>query len=175
MVSRLKRFLARLVLCCAGTDLTHLQVKLSARSAAYSHRGKLHWQPLLIVGGRTSIKAHPNIASRAQQIVDSKGPYGLAFDGGEKHSREDLFGVSEWVKANSASEANALYEQLSVCPVEFSLLAMTGDPRGLPILRKGLPSANYGIQMYSAEGLALLQDKASIPRITDAARNAPGK
>jgi hypothetical protein len=44
-------------------------------------------------------------------------------------------------------------------------LAMAGDERALPLLRKGLLSPNPAVQGSSAKGLALLQDRQSIPAI----------
>jgi HEAT repeat protein len=54
-------------------------------------------------------------------------------------------------------------------------LATTGDARGLPILRKGLLSPNFGVRAVAAQGLAKLQDKDSIPQIISAAKQAPAE
>src|SRR6185312_8072957 len=71
------------------------------------------------------------------------------------------------------SQNDAIYEHLGEFPVELEMMGDIGDPRGLPILLKGLSSQNYGVRRSSALGLALLQDKNSIPLIIEAAKNAP--
>jgi HEAT repeat protein len=52
-------------------------------------------------------------------------------------------------------------------------LAASGDPRGIPLLRRALQSRNYLIVSSSAKGLAQIQDKQSIPLIIAAAQRAP--
>ncbi len=52
-------------------------------------------------------------------------------------------------------------------------MAITGDPRGLLILRKGLYSPNLSVQWISAQGLARLHNKSSIREIIEDARKAP--
>jgi HEAT repeat protein len=54
-------------------------------------------------------------------------------------------------------------------------LAETGDPRAIPLLRRALVSPNFLIQVEGVQGLTDLQDKASIPFIIAACRNAPAE
>jgi HEAT repeat protein len=65
------------------------------------------------------------------------------------------------------------FEEADRFSLQILFIATTGDPRGLPILRKALSSSNNIIQGFAAKGLAVLQDKESIPRIIDAAHRAP--
>jgi HEAT repeat protein len=58
-------------------------------------------------------------------------------------------------------------------PGDVMMMAITGDPRGIPILRQGLSSSNYGVRNAALVGLALIQDKDSIPAMIQAANNAP--
>jgi hypothetical protein len=112
---------------------------------------------------------------RAQEIVDSNVPYPLVFDENGKSIRGAISPeFLQWVKDNNLSKDEALSEQLGN-PVELSFMAEIGDPRGLPILRKGLSSPNYGVRAMAAQGLALLQDKDSIPLIIHAAKTAPSE
>ena len=91
------------------------------------------------------------------------------------HAVRNLFSPEflEWVKSNNLSQNDALNDQMAMFPAELTLMAVTGDPRGLSILRKGLLSPNRGVQMVSARGLALLQDKDSIRPIIEATQRAP--
>ncbi len=51
-------------------------------------------------------------------------------------------------------------------------LATTGDPRGIPVLREALRSANIFVESNAARGLALIGDRDSIPDIVEACRKA---
>ena len=113
---------------------------------------------------------------RAQEIVDSKAPYPLVYDTSGKSIRGSFSPeFLEWVKTNNLSQDEALNDQIGTFPAELSLMATTGDPRGRPILRAGLSSPNYEVRAAAGEGLAMLQDKASIPLIIEAARKAPSE
>jgi PBS lyase HEAT-like repeat len=116
------------------------------------------------------------LSKRAQEIVDSTAPDPVLYDANGKGIRGAVPPeFLEWVKANNLSQNDALYEHLALFPVELSLMGETGDPRGLPILRKGLSSPNYAVRASAAQGLAVLQDKDSIPLIIEAARKAPSE
>lgn len=114
------------------------------------------------------------LSKRAQEIVDSTAPDPVLYDANGKgirgaYSPEFL----EWVKTNKLSQNDAIYEHLGEFPVELEMMGDVGDPRGLPILRKGLSSPNCAVRSAAAQGLAVLQDKNSIPLIIEAARKAP--
>ena len=69
-----------------------------------------------------------------------------------------------WVKAhNIPPEAvgNLVYS----LPGKVLLLARTKDPRGIPLLRQALQSPYPVIAAFAANGLAAIQDEASIPLI----------
>ena len=72
------------------------------------------------------------------------------------------------VSANTAAQS-AMYDQ----PGKVLDLAQTGDPRGIPFLRRALQSRNYMIAIFAAKGLVLIQDKDSIPLIIAACQRAP--
>lgn len=77
-----------------------------------------------------------------------------------------------WAKAHqlSADEAaTAVYE----LPLKLVPLAKTGDPRGIPLLRKALQSPNLMIQGVGANGLAKAQDKGAVALIIEACKKAP--
>ena len=60
-----------------------------------------------------------------------------------------------------------------LAPGPVGLLALTGDPRAIPILRRGLLSPNHMIGIVAATGLAEMQDRDSIPLIIQACKRAP--
>src|SRR5260370_39289585 len=62
-----------------------------------------------------------------------------------------------------------------LAPGPVGLLALTGDPRAVPLLRRALWSPNYMIEIMGAMGLAKIQDKESIPWIIEACRRAPAE
>jgi hypothetical protein len=73
-----------------------------------------------------------------------------------------------WTKAHNVSS-----DPVYGLPVNVILLADTGDPRGIPLLRRGLLSPNYFIQAAAARGLDNIQDKDSIPLMIEACRRGP--
>jgi hypothetical protein len=116
------------------------------------------------------------LSKRAIEIVDSRAPCPLVYDANGKSVRGVVSpAFLEWAKSNNVSLHDALTEQTMMFPAELSLMAVTMDPRGIPILRKGLSSPNFGVQFVSAHGLAALQDSASILLIVQAARRAPSE
>ena len=114
------------------------------------------------------------LSKRAQEIVDSQAPDPGMYDteGKGVHgaiSPEFL----QWAKDNNIPKDQAISEYSGSYPFELSLMASTGDPRGRSILRKGLSSPNYAVRAMAAFGLAVLQDRDSVPLIIGAAKQAP--
>lgn len=58
-------------------------------------------------------------------------------------------------------------------PGGLAPLAKTGDPRGVPLLRRALRSQNLLVAGIAAAGLAQANDVASVPLIMDACKNVP--
>jgi HEAT repeat protein len=86
-------------------------------------------------------------------------------------SPEDL---NAWAQAHgTTAEAAANAERTATGMTRF--LALTGDPRGIGVLRDGLHSSDFVVQSFAAKGLAKLQDKDSIPLIIDACSHAPAE
>jgi len=116
------------------------------------------------------------LSKRAQEIVDDSAPDPLVYDSDGKSIRGLISPTFlEWAKTNNLAADDALIERVMTFPRELTLLAITGDSRGLPLLRKGLTSRSHSIQLIAAEGLAQLQDKDSITAIIQAAKNAPAE
>jgi HEAT repeat protein len=78
-----------------------------------------------------------------------------------------------WADAHSVSVNTALQYARYDYPSKVLPLATTGDPRGIPLLRRALQARNYLIVLWGAMGLAQIQDKESIPLIIAAAKRAP--
>lgn len=58
-------------------------------------------------------------------------------------------------------------------PGNLAPLAKTGDPRGIPLLRKALVSSNLMIASLGAAGLAQAHDTSSVPMIIEACKRLP--
>lgn len=76
-----------------------------------------------------------------------------------------------WANAHNISLAQMSDRTSFEILGKFAPLAESQDPRGIPILRRGLQSQNHRIQMLAAKGLAALHDKDSIPLIIAACQN----
>jgi hypothetical protein len=109
------------------------------------------------------------LTNRAKPVVESEAPFPIG-DSKEKPGLSPEFVA--WAKAHklSAEEAAAAVLQL---PTKLVPLAKTGDPRGIPLLRKALQSPNILIQTAGAFGLAKAQDKGAVPLILEACKKAP--
>jgi HEAT repeat protein len=76
-----------------------------------------------------------------------------------------------WVKARNLSPSET-EEQMFLLPGAVGLLALTGDLRAVPLLRRALLSSNHLTEIAAAMGLAELHDKESIPLIIEACKKA---
>jgi hypothetical protein len=110
----------------------------------------------------------------ARTAVESGPPFPIRFDAQGKIMPYQLTPeLLEWAKSRSISPEDAAQIAMYDMPGKVLLLAETGDPRGLPLLRQAMSSPNYMIQAEAAKGLAKLQDKESIPMIIGACQRAP--
>jgi len=78
-----------------------------------------------------------------------------------------------WIQAHHVDASTAINSEIYDLPIKVMLLGGTGDPRGIPLLRRALQSHNYQIVAWAAKGLAQIQDKQSIPLIVAAVQGAP--
>jgi hypothetical protein len=79
-----------------------------------------------------------------------------------------------WAKAHDLPPDSA-GDSVYLLPAKVVLLGWSRDPRAIPLLRRGLQSPNYQIEMAAAMGLAEIGDKESIPLIIEACRRAPAE
>jgi hypothetical protein len=81
--------------------------------------------------------------------------------------------LQTWANTHHVSVNTAWQYTRYDFPDKVIQLGMTGDSRGIPLLRRALDSHNYLIVAFAAKGLAEIQDKRSIPLIITAAKKAP--
>lgn len=78
-----------------------------------------------------------------------------------------------WVEAHHVDVSDTVRSWTYDLPIKMMLFGETGDPRGIPLLRRALQSQNYQIVAWAAKGLARIQDKESIPLIIAAVQRVP--
>jgi HEAT repeat protein len=114
------------------------------------------------------------LEKQATLALDSDAPYPGSFDSrGKAVPRELSPEFVEWAKSQHIAPESLAETAMYKLPGRLLLLAETGDPRGLPLLRRAMSSRNYMIQAVAAKGLAKLLDKDSIPLIIEACQRAP--
>ncbi len=114
------------------------------------------------------------LMKQATEAIDSEAPFPREFDS-QGEMLDDHFSTAflQWAKAHSLSPGEAGQKVVYELPGKVVFLGETGDPRGLPLLRRAMSSSNYMIQVMAAKGLAKLQDKDSVPLIVAACEKSP--
>jgi hypothetical protein len=116
------------------------------------------------------------LVEQAKPAVENDAPFPIAFDDeGKLIPRQLSPEFVAWANAKNLSPEGASREQVNSLPVDVTFVAVTGDPRGRDLLRRGLSSRNYFIQSVAAKGLAKMRDKESIPLIIAACKKAPAQ
>ncbi len=108
----------------------------------------------------------------ATQASESDAPY--PFD--KAASKQNIRFAPEfktWANAHTLSVEAAFKLAWEDLPGNLAPLAKTGDPRGIPILRKALMSPDLMIASLGAAGLAQAHDRSSVPMIIDACKRLP--
>lgn len=114
------------------------------------------------------------LARMARETLDSDIPDLPAYDENGKAIKGKISPEFEaWAKAQKDSGGPWAEDQLYGPMLPLGLLAGTGDPRAIPLLRRGLLARSYLMEAASAMGLAELKDKDSIPLIVEACKRAP--
>jgi HEAT repeat protein len=111
----------------------------------------------------------------ATAAIDSDEPFPEGFDAKGKLVPRPSQEFTAWAKAHNLTIDSAVGTAMHDYPLNVMFLGTARDPRAIPLLRQALASPNYVIQEMGAEALADMQDKASIPFIIAACRNAPAE
>lgn len=130
----------------------------------------------LVRFGRRDAEYWDFLADRARLATEVDAPFPIAFDAQGKLLPQQLDGdFIAWARARNLSPEQLSRDQVYTRPAELAFLAVTGDTRGIPLLRAALGSRNYLIQAVAAKGLARLQDTGSISAIIEACAKAPAQ
>ena len=132
---------------------------------------------LSIAAGLVKLKDHDDtywnfLLEQATLVVDSDIPDSTYSQSQGKMVRMGPE-LQAWADGHNVSVSTAAQYARYDFPGKVLPLATTGDPRGIPILRRALQSRNYLIATWGAMGLAEIRDKESIPLIVAAAKRAP--
>jgi len=112
------------------------------------------------------------LLEQATLAVDSNVPDSNFSESGAKMMNETPE-LQAWADAHNVSVNTAGIHARYDFPGKVLQLGTSGDPRGIPLLRRALQSHNYLIVSFAAKGLAQIQDKQSIPLIIAAVQRAP--
>ncbi len=114
------------------------------------------------------------LVQQASDAVNSDAPALQPFDAKGKALPGESADYIAWTKAhNLTSEAAGNISLLNLARVTW--LGETRDRRAIVLLQQALFSPDYMIQTAAARGLAEIGDKASIPLIIQACRQAPAE
>src|SRR6185437_15655297 len=161
-----------------------LQSKLPSASSHGESRFETEWRKLedelhiasvLIKLGVKDDVYWNYLAEQVQAIVRINIPFPFKTDAQEGPNPSTSPEFTAWVKSRNLDQDEAVIYQLTKMPIPVLLLAMMDDPRGIPLLRQGLKSANPIIQMVSADGLAQLHDNESVPLSSPPAKKSPSR
>jgi len=114
------------------------------------------------------------LKDRTEAAINSTAPFPMAFDSHGQFIPKQLTPTfMAWAKAHFVSPEEESAAQIYEAPGPVLQFGSTHDSRGRALLQRALLSPNYYIQHAGARGLALLQDKDSIPLIIEACGKAP--
>ena len=117
------------------------------------------------------------LVKEATRAVESDIPDFMNFDPEAKTGAGPSPEFVAWAKAHNMppnGPGSAAQDAMYGFPGKLMLLGSTGDPRAIPLLRRGLLSPNHQIETAAAMGLAEVHDRDSIPLIIEACKRAPG-
>ncbi|MEO7029072.1 MAG: HEAT repeat domain-containing protein, partial [Acidobacteriaceae bacterium] len=113
------------------------------------------------------------LLEQARVVVDSDIPDAFFSDSqGKGMDHQFSPELKAWAQAHNVDVNTAGIDSVYDYPVKVLLLGETGDPRGVPLLRRALQARDGFIVTAAAKGLAQVQDKDSIPLLIAAARSA---
>lgn len=114
------------------------------------------------------------LVDQATQAIENNAPNFIETEeNGKTSDSQPSKAFIDWAKAHDVDVSTALENEMSLYPGAVSAIGMTGDARGIPLLRRALRSSNFLIQSQAALGLATIGDNDSIPLIVEACKKAP--
>jgi hypothetical protein len=124
--------------------------------------------------GDTSERYLDLLSGYARQAIEDRTPLWFVYGpSGDIMRGEMSHEFEQWCRENNRNPKEVAGLQFSTYPVDVSLVADAQDARAADLLRRGLESENPLIVFYSAEGLALLQDREAIPLIVRSCERFP--
>jgi hypothetical protein len=114
------------------------------------------------------------LSGYAKQAIEDRTPlyYGYG-PSGDVMRGEMSFVFEKWCRENHRDTKEVMALQFVTYPEHVSFLARAQDSRAVPLLRQGLDSPNPLVVYYSAEGLALLQDNATVSIVVQGCERFP--
>jgi HEAT repeat protein len=105
------------------------------------------------------------LAELAKPAVESDAPDPGLYDAQGKPIQGLSQEFIQWAKLHNESPVDASTKAVYEWPGIVMLVGGTGDPRAVPLLRRALSSPNSLIASAAVDGLAQMQDVASVPSI----------
>ena len=139
------------------------RAKIASALVRLGERDETYWQYLV---------------KEATEVLNNDPPDLFQYDGNGKAIKpgnDTPPEVQTWAAAHNLSKEAAWEYLFSKGPGQVLDLAATGDPRGVPVLRRALLARNVLVQSSAAMGLAQAKDKDSVHDIVEACRRAPSE
>jgi len=114
------------------------------------------------------------LEKQAAQAIENAPPDFMSYDSQGKSVPGPSPEFTAWAKTHGLA-SSGMGEQIYLAPAPVGILALTADPRGVPLLQKALLSPNHQIEIFAAMGLAEIQDHNSVPLIIEDCRKAPAE
>ena len=137
-----------------------------------NYRGNI--ASLLVSRNVKSPRYWKHLVQDATSAVDSDMPDPTALDGmGKQVPRKLSEKFRDWCRRRHLDPNRAAERAIYGLPGQIWPLAASGDPRGFPLLMKGLQSQNSYVASISALGLAHIGDPRAILSIQQRCEKAP--
>lgn len=155
-------------------DTSGLPILKEAFTSASAKSEKQQIASAMVLLGETDVSFLDYLFANANEAAKSDMPYPLAFNA-EGRALNDKLGKEflDWCERHQIPIKIASQNALISLPADIMAIAALADHRCLEVLRRGLESPNFLVAAVSAQGLAALQDEASIQPIIRAAKRAP--
>src|SRR5437868_330132 len=124
--------------------------------------------------GNRSERYFAFLSGYAQQAIEDRTPlYYVYGPAGDVVRGEMSYEFEKWCRENHRDTREVMQIQFVTYPQDVQLLGSAEDSRAAELLKRGLESQNPLVVYYSAEGLALLQDDATVPLVEQSCERFP--